>query len=104
MIKNSFKEFNHIVIGLVLGILLPYIIMYFWLQMYSNLSLMDIIFNPFFSEIINVLKGSLFCILGLFFLFYYLRKDLSARVVILYILIEIILPKTLQRREIPALW
>ncbi len=87
MIKNSFKEFNHIVIGLVLGILLPYIIMYFWLQMYSNLSLMDIIFNPFFSEIINVLKGSLFCNLGLFFLFYWFRKDLSARGVILATLI-----------------
>lgn len=87
MIKNSFKEFNHIVIGLVLGILLPYIIMYFWLQMYSNLSLMDIIFNPFFSEIVNVLKGSLFCNLGLFFLFYWLRKDLSARGVILATLI-----------------
>lgn len=44
---------------------------------------MDIIFNPFFSEIINVLKGSLFCNLGLFFLFYWLRKDLSARGVVL---------------------
>jgi len=87
MIKNNFKEFNHIVIGLVLGLLLPYIIMYFWLLIYSNLSLMDIIFNPFFSEIINVLKGSLFCNLGLFFLFYSLRKDLSARGVILATLI-----------------
>jgi len=87
MNKNNFKEFNHIVIGLVLGLLLPYIIMYFWLRMYSNLSLMDIIFNPFFSEIINVLKGSLFCNLGLFFLFYSLRKDLSARGVILATLI-----------------
>lgn len=87
MIKNSFKEFNHIIIGLVLGLILPYFIMYFWLQMYSNLSLMDIIFNPFFSEIINVLKGSLFFNLGLFFFFYWLRKDFSARGVILATLI-----------------
>lgn len=80
--KGNIKEFDHIVIGLVLGIVLPYCVMYFWLQAYSNLSLYEIVINPFFSEIINVLKSSIFSNLALFFLFYWWKKDFSAKGVI----------------------
>ncbi|MDT8412109.1 MAG: hypothetical protein RQ875_06605 [Vicingaceae bacterium] len=80
--KGNLKELDHILIGLVLGLLLPYIMMYFWLQTYSNLSLFEIIKNPFFSEIVNVLKSSIFSNLALFFLFYWFKKDFSAKGVI----------------------
>ena len=85
--RGSFKEFDHLVIGLVLGLLLPYVIMYFWLQSYSNLSLYKIVVNPFFSELVNVLKSSIFANLALFFLFYWFRKDYSAKGVLLATLI-----------------
>lgn len=83
MTKLKFLKFDHIAIGIVLGILVPLIIMHFRLQYFSNLSLYYVIKNPFFSEIVDILKGSLFANLALFFIFYWLKKDLSARGVIL---------------------
>lgn len=85
--SGNIKAFDHLIIGLILGLLLPYFIMYFWLQTYSNLSLYKIIVNPYFSEIVNVLKSSIFANLVLFFLFYWFRKDFSARGVIFATLI-----------------
>lgn len=85
--KGNIKEFDHIIIGLILGLFLPYMVMYFWLKTYSNLSLYEIVVNPFFSEIVNVLKSSIFSNLALFFLFYWLRKDFSAKGVIFATLI-----------------
>ena len=87
MYKSSFKKLDHIVYGLILGIIIPLIVMHFWLQSYSNLTLLDIIKNPFFSEIVNILKGSLFVNLLIFFVFYWLKKDKSARGVIFATLI-----------------
>ena len=83
MNNSKFLKFDHIAIGIVLGILVPLIIMHFRLQYFSNLSLYYVIKNPFFSEIVDILKGSLFANLALFFIFYWLKKDLSARGVIL---------------------
>ena len=82
MPKSDFLQLDHLVIGLITGLLLPMIIMHFWLNLYLSLSLYDVIRNPYFSEIINILKGSIFVNLVLFFGFYWLRKDKSARGVI----------------------
>ena len=87
MYKSSLKKLDHIVYGLILGIIIPLIVMHLWLQSYSNLNLLDIIKNPFFSEIVNILKGSLFVNLLIFFAFYWLKKDKSARGVIFATLI-----------------
>ncbi len=83
MNKGNIKKLDHILLGVVLGIIIPIIIMQLVLDYYSNLSLMDIIKNPFFSEIVNILKGVIFVNLGIFFLFYWRKKDKSARGVVL---------------------
>ncbi len=80
---NGIKKLDHIIIGVLVGIIIPVIVMHFWLQMYSNLSLIQVIKNPFFSEIVNVLKGSIFVNLLAFFGFYWFKKDKSARGVVL---------------------
>ncbi len=83
MSKSDFKKFDHIVIGLVLGLAVPLIIMHFVLQYYSNWSLLYLLENPMFSPVLNNLKGCLFANLGLFFLFYWLRKDKSSKGVVI---------------------
>ena len=87
MNKSELLKFNHIIFGLIAGLIVPTVIMHFWLGIYSNLSLLDLIKNPFFSEIVNILKGSIFVNLAIFFLFYWLKKDKSARGVIFATLI-----------------
>mgnify|MGYP000005814932 CR=1 FL=1 len=82
MNKSDFLKFNHLLIGLILGIIIPMLVMHFWLTSYSNLSLLDIIKNPFFSQIVDTLKGSIFVNLLIFFSFYWLKKDKSARGVV----------------------
>jgi len=81
--KASLLKFDHILIGLLGGIFIPLIIMQFWLGYYSNLSLYQLLQNSFFSPLIDTLKSSLFINLGIFFLFYFLKKDNSARGVVL---------------------
>jgi len=83
MLKSNFLKLDHIVIGIISGVIIPLLIMQLRLQYVSNLSLIYIIKNPFFSEIVDILKGSVFANLGLFFIFYWLKKDRSARGVIL---------------------
>ena len=83
MNKDDLLKFNHIIVGALLGLIIPIIIMHFWLGMYLNISLLEVIRNPYFAEIVNILKGSLFVNLGIFFLFYWLKKDKSARGVVL---------------------
>jgi len=83
MPNSKFLKLDHIAIGVILGIAIPLLIMHFRLQYFSNLSLYYIIKNPLFSEIVDILKGSIFANLPLFFLFYWLKKDRSARGVIL---------------------
>ena len=82
MPKSDFLKFNHLIYGLIFGLIVPVIVMHFWLHMYSNLSLIEIIRNPFYSEILDILKGALFANLGVFFIFYWLKKDKSARGVV----------------------
>jgi len=82
MSKSNFLKFDHLIIGIIFGLIAPLIVMHFWLQHYSNLTLIDIIQNPLYSEIVNILKGGLFVNLGVFFLFYWLKKDKSARGVV----------------------
>jgi hypothetical protein len=82
MAKSEFLKFNHSIFGLVLGLIVPVLIMHFWLEYYSNLSLLEVVKNPFYSEILDILKGALFANLGVFFLFYWLKKDKSARGVV----------------------
>ncbi len=79
---NAIKEFNHIIFGLILGILVPLVSMYAILKYTTNMDLFYIVKNPFFSEVINNLKGALFFNLGVFFLFFWLKKDESAKGVI----------------------
>lgn len=76
------KKFDHILIGLIPGLVLPVIVMYIILEYYSNLSLAYIIENPMFSPLVNDLKGALLVNLGTFFIFYYTKKDKSARGVV----------------------
>jgi len=87
MSKEDFLEFDHLVIGATLGLLAPVIIMHFWLGMYLNLSLYEVVKNPYFSEIVNILKGSIFINLVIFFAFYWFRKDKSSRGVVFATLI-----------------
>ena len=88
MYKVGFKYFNHIVIGMVIGILIPLITMHFILIYNTpNFSLLYLIENPMFSPVLNNLKGCLFVNLPIFFLFYWLKKDKSARGVIFATLI-----------------
>jgi hypothetical protein len=87
MSKSELLKFNHLIFGLILGLIFPILIMHFWLQQYSNLALLDIVRNPFYSEILDILKGALFVNLGVFFLFYWLKKDKSARGVVFATLI-----------------
>ncbi|MCB0400683.1 MAG: hypothetical protein KDD41_01230 [Flavobacteriales bacterium] len=82
MYKEGFKHLNHTLVGLILGLIVPITAMHFILQHYSNLDLMYLIENPMFSPILNNLKGCLFFNLGVFFIFYWLKKDKSARGVI----------------------
>jgi hypothetical protein len=87
MFKPSLFKFDHIAIGIVAGLIIPLLVMHFRLKYVSNLSLYYIIKNPFFSEIVDVLKGSVFVNLVIFFIFYWLKKDRSARGVIFATLI-----------------
>lgn len=82
MSKSDFLKFNHIAIGAIIGLVLPIVAMNFILQYYSNFSLRFLIENPMFSGILNDLKGCLFINLGIFFIFYWLKKDKSARGVV----------------------
>ena len=75
-------KFDHILIGLIPGLIFPVMIMYFILSYYSNFTLQFIIENPLFSPLVNDLKGALLINLGLFFLFYWFKKDKSARGVV----------------------
>lgn len=87
MYKVGFRYFNHIVIGMVLGLAIPLIAMQILLSYYSNFTLQFLIENPMFSPILDNLKGCLFLNLGVFFIFYWLKKDKSARGVIFATLI-----------------
>ena len=87
MSKSDFLEFNHLSIGIVLGLIIPITAMHFILQYYSNFTLSYLIENPLFSPILDDLKGCLFINLGVFFLFFWLKKDKSARGVVFATLI-----------------
>lgn len=76
------KKFDHILAGFIPALLLPVLAMYFILEYYSNLSLQYIVENPMFSPLVNDLKGALLVNLLLFFIFYWLRRDSSAKGVI----------------------
>lgn len=83
MYKEGFKHFNHIVIGLIIGLIIPLITMHLILKYNTpNFSLLYLIENPMFSPILNNLKGCLFVNLPIFFIFYLLKKDKSARGVV----------------------
>ncbi|MBI2280452.1 MAG: hypothetical protein HYU68_07155 [Bacteroidetes bacterium] len=79
---NTLKEFNHVIIGIVLGLIVPLTAMYVILKITTNMDLFYIIKNPFFSPVVDNLKGALFFNLGIFFLFFWLKKDQSAKGVI----------------------
>jgi hypothetical protein len=87
MSKSAFKQFDHILIGMAIGLIVPVTAMHFILQYYSNFTLMYLIENPMFSILLDDLKGCLFFNLGVFFLFYWFKKDKSARGVIFATLI-----------------
>jgi len=82
MSKSDFLQFNHVAIGVVIGLIVPVTAMHFILSYYSNFTLQFLIDNPMFSGILDDLKGCLFINLGIFFLFYWLKKDKSARGVV----------------------
>ena len=79
---KQLKEFNHISIGLLMGITIPLVAMGLILKFSANMDFFYIVKNPFFSPVVDNLKGALFFNLGTFFLFYWLRKDDSAKGVI----------------------
>jgi hypothetical protein len=79
MNKTDFKKGDHLLIGLIPALVLPVVIMAAILGYYSNFTLQFIIENPLFSPLVNDLKGALLVNLGLFFLFYWLKKDKSAK-------------------------
>lgn len=87
MSKVGFKYFNHTLIGLILGLVVPFTAMHFILDYYTNFTISYLIENPMFSGLLNNLKGCLFFNLGVFFIFYWLKKDKSARGVIFATLI-----------------
>ena len=79
MTKLDLKKGNHILIGLIPALILPVLIMSLILGYYSSFTLEYIINNPMFSPLVNDLKGALLINLGLFLLFYWLKKDKSAK-------------------------
>lgn len=81
------NKFDHVLYGLIPGLILPVLIMYFILSYYSNFTLQYIVENPMFSPLVNDLKSALLVNLGLFFLFYYLKLDKSAKGVVFATLI-----------------
>tara|TARA_B100000809_G_scaffold266486_1_gene329456 strand:+ start:1972 stop:2274 length:303 start_codon:yes stop_codon:yes gene_type:complete len=84
MNKAALKKGDHLLIGLIPALILPIVIMSIILNVYaSNFTLQFIIENPLFSPLVNDLKGALLINLGLFFLFYWLKKDKSAKGVLL---------------------
>lgn len=85
--KADFLKLDHLLIGLLSGLIVPMVIMHFWLQYYSNLSLLDILGSVYFSPIVDTLKSSLFINLGIFFAFYWFKKDKSSRGVVFATLI-----------------
>ncbi len=80
---NNFKNLDHLLVGLIPALILPALIMAAILKYYSSFTLEYIIENPMFSPLVNDLKGALLINLGLFFLFYWLKKDKSAKGVLL---------------------
>ena len=82
MSKADFLQLNHIAIGAVVGLVVPITAMHFILSYYSNFTIQFLIDNPMFSGILDDLKGCLFINLGVFFLFYWFKKDKSARGVV----------------------
>jgi len=83
MNKSDLKKGDHLLIGLIPALVLPVLIMSFILSYYSSFTVEYIINNPMFSPLVNDLKGALLVNLGLFFLFYWLKKDKSARGVLM---------------------
>jgi len=83
MNKDDLKKADHVLVGLIPAIILPAAIMAAILGYYSSFTLEYIIENPMFSPLVNDLKGALLVNLGLFFLFIWLKKDKSARGVLL---------------------
>ena len=84
---EQLKKFNHLIIGGIIGLLVPLTAMYFILKFTTNLSLSYILGSDYFSPVVNNLKGCLFFNLGVLFIFYWFKKDQSARGVILATLI-----------------
>lgn len=83
MYNKGFKYFNHIVIGLIIGLIVPLATMHIILKYNTpNFTLLYLLENPMFSPVLNNLKGALFINLPIFFIFYWLKKDQSARGVI----------------------
>ena len=82
MSKSDFLQFNHIAIGVIIGLIVPVTAMHLILSYYSNFTISFLIENPMFSGILDDLKGCLFINLGIFFLFYWFKKDKSARGVV----------------------
>lgn len=80
MYKEGLKHFNHIAIGLIIGLIIPLLTMHFVLKYNTpNFTLLYLIENPMFSPVLNNLKGCLLINLPIFFLFYWFKKDKSAR-------------------------
>jgi hypothetical protein len=85
--KPTKKKFDHILIGLIPGLIMPILVMHVILTYYSNFTLEYIIENTMFSPLVNDLKGALLVNLGVFFIFYWLKKDNSAKGVVFATLI-----------------
>jgi len=83
MNKLDLKKGDHLLVGLIPALILPILIMSLILRYYSSFTIEYIINNPMFSPLVNDLKGALLINLGLFFLFYWLKKDKSAKGVLL---------------------
>lgn len=83
MNKLDLKKGDHLLVGLIPALILPILIMSLILRYYSSFTVEYIINNPMFSPLVNDLKGALLINLGLFFLFYWLKKDKSAKGVLL---------------------
>ena len=80
---SDLKKGDHLLVGLIPALILPVAIMATILGYYSNFTLQFIIENPLFSPLVNDLKGVLLINLGVFFLFYWLKKDKSSKGVLL---------------------
>jgi len=83
MNKSDLKKGDHLLFGLIPALILPVLIMSFILRSFSSFTVEYIINNPMFSPLVNDLKGALLVNLGLFLLFYWLKKDKSARGVLM---------------------